>query len=214
MHALQKRLLELTTLHELGKMSLREIGELLDSAHPQTIKHHLLQLEQKGLVEVDRSQGIVRRVRPEETANDRLTIVPILGSADCGPATVSDHDHDKIQGYLKISCRLLERKSGLFALKAVGSSMNMANIDGMNIEDGDYVIVDSSRRHPNNKEYVVSVTEGLANIKRFLKDEANVQIVLISESSQDYPPIVIHPEDVEFLICGTVTRVIKRPNIS
>lgn len=212
MHPLQERLLELTTSRELGKMSLREIGELLDSAHPQTIKHHLQQLEQKGLVEVDRSQGIVRRVRAEERTSDRLITVPILGSADCGPATVSDYE--KIEGYLKISCILLERKLGLFALKAIGNSMNMANIDGMNIEDGDYVIVDSSRRHPNNKEYVVSVTDGLANIKRFLKVEASVEVVLISESTQDYPPIVIHPEDVEFLICGTIIKVVKRPNLS
>lgn len=212
MHAMQKRLLELVTVHELGNMSLREIGELLNGAHPQTIKHHLLQLEHKGLIEVDRSQGIVRRVRPKQTSSDLLTIVPILGSADCGPATLSDHD--KIQGYIKISCRLIERKSGLFALKAVGDSMNKANIGGTNIENGDYVIVDSSRRQPTNKEYVVSVTEGLANIKRFLKDNQNGQIVLVSESTKDFPPIVIHPEDVEFLICGTVTKVIKRPNIS
>lgn len=212
MHAVQRRLLELASLHELGKMSLREIGQLIEKAHPQTIKHHLLQLEHKGLVEVDRGRRVIRRVRPETASSELFIAIPILGSADCGPPTFSNQEG--IQGYIKISRRLVRGKSELFALKAVGDSMNNASIGGANIEDGDYVIVDSSKRQPRNKEYVVSVIEGLANIKRFLKDNKNGQIVLISESTKEFPPIVIHPEDIEFLICGTVERVIKKPSLS
>jgi|SRR6185369_4264789 repressor LexA len=212
MHAVQRRLLELASLHELGKMSLREIGQLIEKAHPQTIKHHLLQLEHKGLVEVDRGRRVIRRVRPETASSELFIAIPILGSADCGPPTFSNQEG--IQGYIKISRRLVRGKSELFALKAVGDSMNNARIGGANIEDGDYVIVDSSKRQPRNKEYVVSVIEGLANIKRFLKDNKNGQIVLISESTKEFPPIVIHPEDIEFLICGTVERVIKKPSLS
>lgn len=212
MHAFQKRLLEFVSTHDLGKMTLREIGELLDKAHPQKIKHHLMQLEQKGLIEVDRSQGIVRMVSAETTSPDRLITIPILGSASCGTANVSAEEN--IEGYLKISTKLIDRKTGLFALKAVGNSMNKANIRGMTIEDGDYVIVDSEQRDPRDRDYVLAVTEGLANIKLFLKDELNEQIILISESTQDFPPIVIHPDDVEFLVCGSVTRVIKKPVIS
>lgn len=209
MHALQKGLLEVVTTHDLGGMSLREIGVLLGETHPQKIKHHLSRLEQKGLIEINKAQGIVRRIRPETAPDDRLVSIPIFGSADCGPATIFAEEN--IQGYLKISGKIIERKTGLFALKAQGKSMNKAAINGVNIEEGDFVIVDSERRNPRNKDYVLSVTGGLANIKRFIKDDVNQQIVLMSESTEDFPPIVLHPDDVEFLVCGTVTKVIKKP---
>jgi repressor LexA len=212
MHVLQKRLLECAGAHDLGRMTLRQIGALLGEDHPQKIKHHLSQLEQKGLIEIDRPQGIVRRIHPDPTTNDRLITIPILGAADCGPATIFADEN--IQGYIRVSKRLIARKSGLFALKAIGNSMNKAVINGLNIEDGDYVIVDSEQRNPRNKDYVLSVIEGVANIKRFLKDEQNHQVILASESTHDFPPTIIHLTDIEFLVCGTVARVIKKPNLS
>jgi repressor LexA len=211
MHALQKGLLEFVNTHDLGRMSLREIGELLGETHPQKIKHHLSQLEQKGLIEINRAQRIVRRVHPETARDDRLVSIPILGSANCGPATIFAEEN--IQGFLRISNKIVKPKAGLFAIKAQGSSMNKAIINGLNIEDGDYVIVDSEKRTVRNKDYVLSVTSGLANIKRFVKDDVNQQILLMSESTEDFPPIVLHRDDVEFLVCGTVTKVIKKPNL-
>jgi repressor LexA len=137
--------------------------------------------------------------------------IPILGAANCGPATIFAQDN--IQGYLKISNKIIKPTAGLFALKAQGSSMNKATIDGLNIEEGDYVIVDSERRTPRNRDYVICVTGGLANIKRFIKDEQNQQIILMSESTEDFPPIVLHPDDVEFLVSGIVIKVVKKPTV-
>lgn len=205
MHTLQKGLLEVVNTHDLGRMSLREIGELLGEKHPQKIKHHLLQLEQKGLIEVNRGLRTVRK------ADHRLASIPILGGVNCGPARV--FAQDDIQGYLQISNKLISPTPGLFALRAQGSSMNKATIDGLNVEDGDYVIVDSERRTPRNKDYVVCVTGGLGNIKRFIKDGANKQILLTSESTEDSPPIVLHPDDVEFFVSGIVIKVVKKPTV-
>lgn len=211
MHSLQKELLKLAKTHDLGRMSLREIGELLGETHPQKIKHHLSQLQQKGLIEINRALRIVRRVQAQPAHDDRLLTVPILGSASCGPATIFAEEN--IQGYLRISNKIITPKAGLFALKAQGRSMNKATIDGLNIQEGDYVIIDSEQRTPRNKDYVLSVTGGLANIKRFVKDDLNQQIILMSDSTEDFPPIVLHPDDVEFLVCGTVIKVIKKPTL-
>ena len=212
MHVLQQRLLECVTTHDLGTMTLREIGELLGEKHPQKIKHHLSQLEHKGLIEIDRAHKIVRKLKPENDFAGRLVMIPILGSADCGPATIFAEEN--IQGYLKVSSKLIDRKRGLFAVRAVGNSMNRASIRGLSVEDGDYIVVDSEKRDPENKDYVLSITDGVANVKRLVTDERNQHVILISESTQEFPPIVIHPEDVGFFICGTVARVIKKPNIS
>jgi len=92
----------------------------------------------------------------------------------------------------------------------VGPSMNMAKTPGGSIENGDYVIIDSVDRVPNNGDYVVSVIDGCANIKKFLEEENRV--VLISESStpEKFPPIFIYEGD-EFLINGKVVQVVKKP---
>ena len=59
---------------------------------------------------------------------------------------------------------------------------------------------------------VLSVISGLANIKRLTEDKANKQIVLQSESSQFFPPIHIHEDDLdEYLVNGKVIEVIKQP---
>lgn len=211
MHALQRGLLKYARTHDLAKMSLRKIGELLGEKHPQKIKHHLSQLEQKGFIQLDRDLRIGKSVRPTAVVNRRLANIPILGSANCGPAAMFAQQN--IQGYLQVSNKLVKPKPGLFALKARGISMNTAQVNGLNIEEGDYVIVDSERRTPRTREYVVSVTSGLANIKCFVKDEQTRQIILISESTQDFPPIVLHPDDVEYLVCGTVILVVKKPTV-
>jgi repressor LexA len=211
MHALQKELLEQVDTHDLGRMSLREIGELLGEKHPQKIKHHLAQLEQKGLIEFDRELRTLRRVRPEARSDDRLVSIPILGAANCGPATVFAQEN--IEGYLRISNKLIKPMVGLFALKALGRSMNKASIDGLNIEDGDYVIVNSDGRTARSRDYVLCVTGGLANIKRFIREEGTQQVILMSESTEESPPIVLHPDDIEFLICGVVIKVVKKPSM-
>jgi SOS-response transcriptional repressor LexA len=116
------------------------------------------------------------------------------------------------QGFLRISAKLLDRSApdGLYAIKADGTSMNRADVNGKKIEDGDYVIVDSRRRSPRNNQIVVAIVDNKATIKRFIDDRQNGQIVLQADSSFDYAPIYLHPDD-DFAISGTVVDVVKKP---
>ena len=50
MHYIQESILKLVDEHNLGVMTLREIGELIGEKYPQKIKHHLDQLEKKQLI--------------------------------------------------------------------------------------------------------------------------------------------------------------------
>ncbi|HZT34945.1 MAG TPA: hypothetical protein VFA15_03425, partial [Nitrososphaera sp.] len=59
---------------------------------------------------------------------------------------------------------------------------------------------------------VLSVIDKMANIKRYHFDKENNQIVLMSESTQSFPPIHIHPDD-DYSINGKVIKVIKKPKI-
>jgi SOS-response transcriptional repressor LexA len=102
----------------------------------------------------------------------------------------------------------------MFALIASGNSMNQADIDGEAIEDGDYVIIDREHKSVSNGDYILSVIDGSANIKKFHRDEAHESIVLLSESTEKYEPIYIHEDDFSsYFINGRVIKVIKKPKV-
>ena len=208
MHYIQESILRVADKKNLGVMTLREIGELVGEKFPQKIKHHLLQLEKKGLLKVDKRRGVIEKASGGRIEGTKLLSIPILGTANCGPATFFAEPN--YQGYLKISASLLKRKQDIYAVRADGVSMNRASVAGASIDDGDYLIVDSAHTDPQDGEIIVSVFDDVANVKRFRRDEANNRVVLISESSVDFPPIFIH-EDEPFHVAGKVVQVIKKP---
>lgn len=210
MHTIQKNILKLLDDVDLGSKSLREIGRLVGDESPQKIKHHLSQLEKKGLIKMDRTSGFMERVSRGELEGSDLVVVPVVGSADCGPATIFADEN--VESHLFISEKLVPRNKDIFALRASGNSMNRADIGGDSIEDGDYVVVDPEEKAPKSGDYVLSIIDGCANIKKFVMNKDKNQIILISESTSDFPPIYIHHDDFdEFLINGKVVRVVKNP---
>ena len=214
MHELQHKLMRLSQEKNLGKHSLREIAALVGEQSPQKIKHHLGQLEKRGLIRVDRSKNLIERTQQGWVTGfltkARLLSIPILGSANAGPAALLAEPN--IVGYLKVSNTLIGKKASrnLFALRVDGPSMNRSEVNGKRIEDGDYVIVDSDDRVPHDGDVILSVIDGMTNIKRFHRDRLNKQIALVSDSTHDFPPIYIH-EDDDFFINGKVIQVIKKP---
>ncbi|MDD4271340.1 MAG: S24 family peptidase [Patescibacteria group bacterium] len=217
MHIIQQKLLNLAKEHNLADLTLRKIGELIsEPGSPQKIKHHLDKLMEKGLLLVGGDGKTLKPAAGGMDKKSKIVSLPIVGSANCGEAlTFADQ---KVEGYLKVSLKILgdkfkNRLNDLFVLKAVGDSMNRANVNNKTIEDGDYVIAEKTASRPLNGEYVVSVIDGLANIKKIIIDEKNKQIILNSESSLDLPPIYIHTDDYSnYLVCGRVVEVMKKPD--
>ena len=207
MHTLQKRLLQLAKQEDIAALGYRRLGEKIGVDHPQQVKWHLQKLIKDGQL-VRTATGTLRAA--SQAVGAGLVSLPVLGRANCGEALVINEDSELEP--LTISKTLLPRKplSTLFAVEAVGDSMNQAAIAGEPIENGDYVVVDSSVEVPSSGDYVVSSIDGAANIKRFKRDEDNRLIALLSESTKPRPPIVVAPEDLASLrIHGVVRRVIK-----
>ncbi|HNY36181.1 MAG TPA: S24 family peptidase [Candidatus Pacearchaeota archaeon] len=215
MHIIQEKLIKLADSYNLSDLTLRKIGELVHEPNsPQKIKHHINQLIGKGLLVVTPDGKKTKKMKGGLGKSGLLSL-PILGSANCGQALI--FADEKIEGYLKLSRNLLEKNlinkiKELFVLKAVGNSMNRAVINNKNIEDGDFVII-SKGSTAKNGDCVVSIIDGVVNIKKFYIDKPNNQIILLSESSQDFPPIYISKKDQDsYLICGKVVRVMKKPD--
>ena len=218
MHPIQEKLLHLSKEQNLAQVSLREMARAigLPAESPQKIKHHLQQLEKKGFFTIDRDKGLMEKTSliPGwangllKTASSLFSI-PIVGTASCGPATIFAEEN--FQGFLRVSGRLLGRSTpaGLYGIKTNGASMNRAEIAGKKIEDGDYVIIDSSRKEVRDNDIVLAIIDNKATIKRFIDDRKNGQVILKADSSYDYDPIYLHPDD-DFLISGKAVAVIKR----
>lgn len=206
----QQKIIELAKKKDISKMTFREIGRELGIPNPQTVIYHLDQLKKKGLLYLDIKKR-QRVAKPKAFAVDKLFSIPLVGSANCGPAM--ELAQEDIQKYLKITQTSLKRSKpdGLIAVRAVGESLNKANIGGENIEDGDYVVVDC-KQQPSNGDYVLSVIDGAANFKKFFKDDTKHEIRLVSESTQEIPPIILHDSDINssgYMVNGVVVRVIK-----
>lgn len=207
MHKTQEQLLSLIDEKNIGALTLREVGNLIGEKLPQKVKHHLTQLQMKGFIVINKKTQTIRRISDKAKQGELFLSLPIVGSANCGPAQIFANEN--IEGYLKISKTLVPYRKGLYVIKAEGSSLNKSNIKGKNIESGDYVVVDSENISPHDGDYIVSVIDGMANIKKYRLDKANERIVLQSESTKDFPPIFIHQND-DFRISGKVLDVIKK----
>ncbi len=206
MHSIQEKLLKVIDDKNIGSLTLRQIGELVGEKLPQKVKHHLSQLERKGFILIDRKKRKINRISNKAKSGNIFLSIPIIGSANCGPATI--YADQNIEGYLKISKRFTPNKKSLFVLKAEGNSLNRADVAGKNIESGDFVIVDSENTSPHDGDYVVSIIDGMANMKKYRLDKDNSRIALLSESTQEYSPIFIHKND-DFRISGKVVEVVK-----
>jgi SOS-response transcriptional repressor LexA len=221
MHPIQEKLLELSKRGNLAKLSLRDMaqGIGMPKESPQKIKHHLLQLQKKGFLSIDRAKGMMSRASAEPDwakgllhKTSRLFSIPIVGTANCGPATIFAEQN--FEGFLRASSKLVGRSKpvGLYAIKASGSSMNRAEVNGRRIEDGDYLIVNSGDTDVKTGDVVLAIVDNKASVKKYIDDRVNGQIVLVAESSLDYEPIYLH-EDDDFTISAKVIGVIKKPRL-
>lgn len=208
----QQKIIDLAKKKDISKLSFRQIGRELGIINPQTVIYHLEQLKKKNLIYLDVKKR-QRVAKLKAFTLNKLFNIPIVGSANCGPAM--ELAEEDLQGYLKISQKLVNKSkpNNLIAVKAIGDSLNNANIGDNkdNIEDGDYVIVDY-KKQPDNGDYVLSIIDGAANFKKFFKDIKKHEIRLVSESKRDIPPIILHESDINDLnygVNGVVVQVVK-----
>lgn len=198
------------TLEEIAK----HFSDFL--AYPSSAYYHVKKLQDEGYLEREsnhsRSVGVyadksVKFPLMKKIGMDAIR-VPILGAANAGPATLFAEEN--IAGYLKISQSVLNKKDKIFALRVEGDSMNKAKIDGKNLEEGDFVLIDSEYKNPKNGDYVLSIMDGCANLKKFEKNTKSGEIRLLSESKNSkHKPIHVSSED-DFMINGKIISVVKK----
>lgn len=216
MHHIQKKLLELAKTNNLAECTLRRTAELIGDPDmsPGQIQHHLLQLEKRNLLFINRKNKTQRLESPVE--DDRFVLVPIVGSASCGPALNYADEYN--EGLLRISKQLLDKQSKqsnsnkhkYIAVRADGDSMNNASVGRFrqSINSGDFVLVDISQRCTEDGDYVLSIIGGMANIKRLKKHEEYISLESESFTPERFPPIIVDQSE-DYMINGKVIAVYK-----
>ncbi len=206
MNRVQQKLLDIAKISDIDKVRRVDLVQMVNCEYPSQITHHLNQLIKRG--DLVRCHG---RLTPALSTSCGLVRIPIMGEADCGEAT--KYADGRIIDNLAISPSVLKPKLSdrLYALIARGNSMNHAKVNGKEICDGDYIIIEKKDDYvPADGEIVTSIIGGLANIKRLRRDNANKRILLLSDSYRpdDYAPIIIDDKD-DFQVDGQVVDVIK-----
>lgn len=214
MHHIQKKLLELAKTNNLAECTLRRTAELIGDPDmsPGQIQHHLLQLEKRNLLFINRKNKTQRLESPVE--DDRFVLVPIVGSASCGPALNYADEYN--EGLLRISKQLLGKQlkqsnsDKYIAVRADGDSMNNASIGKFKqpINSGDFVLVDISQHCAEDGDYVLSIIGGMANIKRLKKHEEYISLESESLTPDRFPPIIVDQSE-DCMINGKVIAVYK-----
>jgi len=194
--------------------SLREIQEHLDIDSVSTAHYHISNLEKAGYLEKGEHQARsidIHDYKIADTPKNKVETffsVPLYGMANAGPATIFAEEN--LCGHVKIPNKLGIESDNLFALQVDGDSMNNANINGNKLEHGDFALIDPEYKNPRNGDYVLSIIDNCANLKKFERDKKTRGVKLVSESTKNiYKPIYISSED-DFMVNGKIIDVIKR----
>jgi SOS-response transcriptional repressor LexA len=166
-------------------------------------------LEKKDLLKRDEDKKIFL-IENDNYANwENIFSIPMYGLASCGEA-LSFADNN-VDGYLQISKSLFREDSPakLFAVKALGDSM-----DKEDIQDGDYVVFEKCEADSEFEgQIVVAVINGMATIKRYKKLPHGIIGLFPNSTNKIHQPIYLDETD-SILIAGIFKKVLPVAYVS
>lgn len=190
--------------------SLTELQEMLSISTKRGVVSHLEALEKKGyIIRTSEPRGIqIISDGEEDAVYEYLVGIPILGYANAGtPMVLADEQN---LGILQVDRTLLGSRKDLFGLIIKGDSMNMRSIEGKNLEEGHYLVVQKSSEYEDG-DVVVAIVDGCATVKN-IKREKDIVILYPESSNLIHKPIYLDSNS-NSMINGKVIKVLDNPNI-
>ena len=162
---------------------------------------YLKSLTEKGYIKRNQNKDISLINQDEQS----FINIPILGTANAGSPTFFAEEN--IEGTLKVSKRLIHDDQ-IFAIKVSGTSMNKSWVNGKNVENGDYILIDPNYNDYRDNDKVLVVIDGVATIKTFRRIDSQTLGLFPESTDKNHQPIYLTPED-NFIINGKVVDVFK-----
>lgn len=160
-------------------------------------------LERKDLIKRDKKKKIYIVENDNYADFKNIFTIPMYGLASCGEALA--YAEGNVDGYLQISKSLFRKNdpAQLFAVKALGDSMNKDEIS-----DGDYVVFEKCESGDNFEgKIVVAVINGMATIKRYKKLKHGIIGLFPHSSNKIHQPIYLDESD-SILIAGIFKKIL------
>lgn len=183
-----------------GKMpSVRDLMKGLAYKSPRSASVIFFNLEEKGILKRknDGSYQLNEFEIAEDLGTREQTInIPLLGSISCGLPIFAE---ENIEAEVPVSVKLVKNNQKYFLLRAIGDSMNQAEIN-----DGDLVLI-RQQQYAENEDRVVALIDDEATIKIY-KKSGNHIVLLPKSSNKDHQPIILTSD---FRIQGIVEAVIS-----
>ena len=171
--------------------SVRDIMEQMKYKSPRSVTLIINELLENGFVG-KKSNGGYKMIKDLSTSSMARTIeIPLLGSISCGGPLLAE---ENIEGYIPISVSMVKPGEKYFILKAVGDSMNKADINS-----GDLVLI-KQQPTAENGQIVVALIDDDATIKEYQHND-NVVVLIPRSTNPKHRPIIL---EREFQIQGIV----------
>lgn len=196
---------------ENGKSpSLTELQGMLSISTKRGVVSHLEALEKKGfIIRTSEPRGIqIVEESESDMIYEYLVGIPILGYANAGTPLVLAEEQNL--GVLQLDRSLIGKKDGLFSLIVKGDSMNMREIDGQNIQEGQYLIVQKDVEFEDG-DVVLAIVDGAATVKNIKRSED--MVILYPQSSNPIHKPIYLDINSNSIINGKVIKVLDNPNI-
>ncbi len=159
--------------------TLNEINEVTGGRSPRSASLVVNRLIEAGLIKKIGRQLIL--TGSQTTASISTVDVPLVGTVTCGTPVLAE---ENIQAMIPVSTGLAKKGSKYFLLRAVGDSMNLADINS-----GDLLLIRQQDTAEDNDK-VVALINDEATVKVFKK--ANGAVVLQPKSTnKNHKPIIL-----------------------
>jgi repressor LexA len=173
--------------------TVRQLGKILDIAHPSAVFKHLLSLERKGYLE--RARGEVKLIGFPALAESQ-TRVPLVGLVPAGqPKEVFDVSGEAVEVPEWMVGR---RRGNIFCIRVDGKSMIDAYID-----DGDLVLVERTNSANSGEMVVVFLDDDSVTLKRLKIEDGNVFLV---PENPEFKPIQVK----QLRVLGRVVGILRK----
>lgn len=186
-------------VHSSGPITLEDLKVSLgySSKNVTSVQKHTDALKKKGYLK--KTRGIFL----ENFSN--MVQIPVVGSISCGQPLLAI---ENISAYIPIdSTKIRGNISDFFFLKANGDSMNRTNINGKNINDGDFVLVKRQlTARPGDR--IVALIGDEATVKLLKKGDGCMILQPESKNPANKPIYLFE----DFSVQGIVQDVIKKGN--
>jgi len=189
--------------------SLSELQRMLNITTKRCVVSHLEALEKKGyIIRTSEPRGIqIVDSAEEDLLYEYLVGIPILGYANAGTPLVLAEEENL--GILQLDKSLIGNKENLFSLIVKGDSMNMREIEGKYIQEGQYIVIQKDAEFEDG-DTVLAIVDGSATVKNIKRSED--MVILYPQSNNPIHKPIYLDINSNSMINGKVIKVLDNPN--